>query len=366
MRALTTVLIVAALFAAAATAQQALQMLWNASAVNHGMFVVGYGGAVFNGGVIANTEYSVQAVAQKTGLLLWSANLTFTDPGMSRPIISRGVAYVIAGPVTAYNATTGAVLWNTTLPGGSLAYAVAATIDEKLELLFVPTTTGLTALKVGDGSVKWTASIGGDGNGPPALVDGAVAIADNVGNLYVYDAATGAQLFPSVLPTPDGTGSASAPLGGCGTFVTISLGDVGTSSLAAFNAVTNASMWNTTLPGVAVTGSLLANCTVYVQDGQAFTAISVTNGTTLYQNYNAVGAPIGSTVVPLKNYQAAYVIGSTPAVLQIVDLPSGDLLYNATIPLTLATPNWLGVSPDMTTFYVTTGTSYYAVRVPKL
>jgi hypothetical protein len=198
-------------------------VLWNASAVN-GDAVINFGGAVFDGGVAVNSRNSVKALDASTGCVMWNYSLPDTDLGFSRPVASRGVVYVIAGVVIAFDAKTGGVLWAATMPGGATSGSVAATVDEDRELLFVPTSVGLTVLNLFDGTINWTVSQNVDTFGPPALLEGCVVDTDFNTNVYIYDIVTGAPRFIA-LPGPNfGIGEAVNPVGGCGVVVSMGLG----------------------------------------------------------------------------------------------------------------------------------------------
>jgi outer membrane protein assembly factor BamB len=342
-------------------------VLWNASAVN-GEAVINFGGAVFDGGVAVNSRNSVKALNASTGRVMWNYSLPDTDLGFSRPVESRGVVYVIAGVVIAFDAKTGGILWAATMPVGVTGGSVAATVDEDRELLFVPTSVGLTVLNLYDGTINWTVSQNVDTFGPPALLAGCVVVTDYNTNVYIYDIVTGAPRF-AVLPGPNfDIGEAVNPVGGCGVVVSMGLGEWYGTNVAGYDVSTGTTLWNITLPGYAIDSGIVKGCVLYIQDGTALHALNITTGVHLYQRTNRVATNFGSMVLPLSGDRAAYLlqIDTTQSLMQVVQLSTGDVLrsYNAAVGSQFP-PAWLGVNAGETVFYTTTDTSFFAFALPE-
>jgi outer membrane protein assembly factor BamB len=152
----------------------------------------------------------LQAVSTVTHKQLWFRHtpFVFNEP----PVVASGNVYggydwAQAAPgFGAYNASTGAVVWqNLTLqPLGGAAYGNNG-------LIYVDAQNGIDALSTASGAVQWTAFAGSEFevDQTPTVADGVLYAAANDGTtgLFAADASTGSTLWSTTLGGADPLGA---------------------------------------------------------------------------------------------------------------------------------------------------------------
>jgi outer membrane protein assembly factor BamB len=188
-----------------------------------------------------------------TGAVLWSF---LQGNQMSSPITFNGIAVVQADPpseiqpnrLVAVNVHTGAVLWHRSLPGQAGALASDST------RLFVSTGSALTAVNPSSGATEWTRSVPGK------------HVLFSNGNVVTAGVHNGSRVVTSY--SPAGVRRWSVSTAGAGAF---SLSATTTELLVADAAGrvqarslgTGAPTWSVTLPGGVLTQPAIADGVVY-------------------------------------------------------------------------------------------------------
>ena len=204
--------------------------------------------------------------------------------------MANGIVYVGGddGYFRAFNATTGAVIWQSPnifqiKKGGALANGV----------IYVGSDSGnLYAFDASTGATKWTATLGGMVRSNPAVAGGIVYVGADDGRLYAFNATTGALSWKTAVlgtSTPTIVRSSPAVTGGA-VFVTTSEGvTAGTGSQLpnghtyAFNATTGAQLWNHGLPDMSGASPAVANGVAYASTyGHNYFAYDVSTGNQLW------------------------------------------------------------------------------------
>lgn len=158
---------------------ESLSLLWEVEA----------GNTAFDSMVVANGRvYAAYAFAQglyvrdaETGALLWRA-----DAGTA-PAVSRGMVLFVQNGLTALDAETGTLIWEVPIDGGATPTVAGDTA-------YVPTSDGISAVDVEAGVLRWEA-VGGDFRGTVAVSGDRVIAQDQSGDLWAFDAGTGALLW---------------------------------------------------------------------------------------------------------------------------------------------------------------------------
>ena len=129
-----------------------------------------------------------------TGTLKWvNASSNATIGGMrSSPVVADGVVYIGSndGNITAWNATTGVMLWNFTTSNAVWSSPAVANGTVYVSSAAWSPTPNLYALDAATGKEVWNYSIFGEGSSP-AVVDGVLYITELGGNVYALNAANG-------------------------------------------------------------------------------------------------------------------------------------------------------------------------------
>jgi outer membrane protein assembly factor BamB len=146
------------------------------------------GSPTVGGGMVFSTSGSgLAAIAEATGMQAWiQAKAT-----AGTPVYADGTVYLAQTDLTAYQATTGKVLW--TLPSGTtpaVANGVVYTIGTGHRLL---------ALAANSGRLLWSSAIGTGLGGLLAVADGVVYVPGANHTLYAVDTTTGKVLWQDTL-----------------------------------------------------------------------------------------------------------------------------------------------------------------------
>src|SRR5579859_1835512 len=210
--------------------------------------------AVVNGIVYAgSSDQSMYAFDAKTGTTLWKAPGTW--PVNSSAAVANNIVYVGEddGFLHAFNAKTGAVVW-TTLVGG---FVGSPTVSQGI--VYVGASMGTTSLYAVDarsGTVLWTAPTSYI-TSTPAVANNIVYVSSSNGNLYAFNAKTGATVWTAQA----GSDLSSSPTVANGV-VYIGSED---GNLYAFNAKTGAVIWTAPTGGsIWFTSSAIANGKIYI------------------------------------------------------------------------------------------------------
>lgn len=137
----------------------------------------------------------VEARSRLGGNLLWYDEVSRVQTVLSRitladiqakPILDRGVVYVVgtAGPLVALRRSDGQRLWQRQL-GSKHDMAIAG------GLLYVLSDDSLIALGRASGKIRWVANVAGDGWFSPRLVNDAVVLVNQSGEVKSFDLLSG-------------------------------------------------------------------------------------------------------------------------------------------------------------------------------
>ncbi len=127
---------------------------------------------VADGKVFAMGSTHLYAVDADKGKTLWSMPLPAKAPGSS-PLYMDGVVVINAGKLTAYDATSGKLLWQEAKIGGGQSSPVAWKKDGKTLVIFNGRNE-LTAHDLKTGAIAWRTEGGGDAT--PSIVDDTLAV----------------------------------------------------------------------------------------------------------------------------------------------------------------------------------------------
>lgn len=110
----------------------------------------------------------------KTGQEIWKTGVPKLDSSSS-PVVADGVAVVLAGPLTAFDANTGNKLWEAPVRGGNCSPVLWTSNGTKY--VICRTSSGLVCAKLATGEVAW--KIPATGNSTP-VISGDVAVFLNI------------------------------------------------------------------------------------------------------------------------------------------------------------------------------------------
>ncbi len=274
------------------------------------------GATVVDGLVIAASAAGVSALDAQDGGLVWAS----AEPGSvsGTPVVVHGtvVAASEAGVVSALEATTGSLLWQTAL-GSAVANSVAA--DEETGIAVIGGRTGVAvAVDLADGHVRWRYDTQDAARiGTPTIGDGLVYIATLEGggpgtrHIHAVEATTGKPAWTIGSP---GDAPAFAPALADGRAI-ISAED---GSVSAYDAHTGESLWRYDAPAVVETVAAVADDTVYVasNDGQALALDAATGAE--HWRVSIEGIPYGAAVTG-----GLVLVGTTAGTLYAIGGASG-------------------------------------------
>ncbi len=209
-------------------------------------------------GAADGTLYAVSTSGSSAGTLAWSARLGAGD--VQSPVFGGGDVYAgsAGAKVVARSEATGASVWSATLAHGVSA---APALDPSGQVLVVPTTASVTALKAATGIPVWSFPV--TGPTPPMLAAGTVYIGSSNHNVYAVLESTGKQIwaFPAGGAIQDSGALSSAHTG---QVTTLFIGSAD-GNLYALNASTGAERYAyplaTSVRGVAIAGDTVLAAT---------------------------------------------------------------------------------------------------------
>jgi len=172
---------------------------------------------------------SLYALDQTTGATVWGPiaiagvispaydnGVVFVSNGVT-PGGVQGVGLVATGSVRAYDAATGALLWNTPMNGFDYLSTSAPTATNGYVYVTggstAPVNNGTFALSESTGAVTWFKPSPGGGNSSPAVGANGVYV-DFVCGAYGYNPTTGQQLWSALPRCSSGIGGATPFLSG--------------------------------------------------------------------------------------------------------------------------------------------------------
>jgi outer membrane protein assembly factor BamB len=209
------------------------------------------GGVVYAAAPNSTSGESVYAFSQATGALLWTA--APSGCCIAEPVtVSGGIAYVATDHLTAYNATTGALVFSSSV---ALSFADVATSGGAA---FAVTGSGpatLHAFNSSTGAQLWSTAV--PSSGGALAVDGNTIVVSDGDDVLAYSASTGTQLWEYISATPSGY---STPSIANGVVYEASFG----LGLQAFNEATGAALFASSnlfcIGAVVSQGKVYANC----------------------------------------------------------------------------------------------------------
>jgi outer membrane protein assembly factor BamB len=267
----------------------------------------------------AHTGYTPSAGPTATPAKVWSCEIT-SDVEATSPTVTGDYVFVTDQIFTyCLNVSTGAELWRAAGGRGSTPVVYGG---------YVYTGSGdCTAYNASTGAVVWNLKPLGFGGGlVGAVVNGVVYVAALLGNAYALNALTGAIIWNYT------TGARSAPAFAGGY---VYFGTVGT--VCALNAYTGAKVWEYEAKAHVESSPAVADGYVYVGvDG--IVALNASTGTTIWNYTN--GNPVYTSSSPAVANGYVY-IGSTPLDNNVYafNASTGNKIWNYT------TGFWVHSSP---------------------
>jgi uncharacterized repeat protein (TIGR01451 family) len=242
-------------------------------------------------------------------ILLWSYCRGGWD---SSPAVADGVVY-IGG--SAFDAETGALIWNQQQPGTTWDSSPAIING----VVYVgDSDNNVYAFDAETGGVIWNYTTKGEVHSSPAVADGVVYIGSSDRNLYALDAGTGDLLWNYTLL--QAVRSSPAVANGI-----VYVGDFN-SNFYALDAETGGMIWNYTMEGAVSSSPAVANGIVYVGslDSNLY-AFDAGDGALLW-NYTAGDRVSSSPAVT----EGVVYVGSDDHNVYALDASTGSLLWTYT------------------------------------
>jgi outer membrane protein assembly factor BamB len=280
------------------------------------------------------------AIDATTGSKLWSTRNA--GAASASLVVANGVVYVSDSQVSAFAASSGALMWRSGSPlpgGGALAsFTVPAVANG---VVYTTTTTfggvltdELNAYNATTGALLWGAQPTFNAAAPasPAVANGVVYLSDT-GKLSAFNATTGASLWSAPAGTCCFSPVPSSPAVANG----VVYDNANDGTLLAFNATTGALKWSTAKGTTAIGSSpVVADGIVYVDgaDGH-LDAFNATSGVELWSLPTA-----GSPALPIVANGVLYATSHDPS-SHVGDLDAYSLPFTAA-GLTVSSP----IAPD--------------------
>jgi outer membrane protein assembly factor BamB len=240
-----------------------------------GGFVVAVGGLTSAGGVVA-------AFDNHTGQLRWKMPIP-GSVGFSTPVAYGGRIFVTSGRTFySLSATTGAVLWSSTLagdPDNAIQEPVAVS-DGGRYIIGVTWDGCVYAVRGSNGELVWRSSFSADEH------SGAVAISGGIGYVTEYQEASGSRVYAFQVST--GRVVWSQPSGTDVVWVTPTVGNgvvfVGSWDfhMRAYDARTGAVRWVVPVSDEVWSSAALANGVLYSATESSFFALDARTGRQLF------------------------------------------------------------------------------------
>jgi eukaryotic-like serine/threonine-protein kinase len=228
--------------------------------------IIGGSPAIANGVLyVGSWDHNVYALDASTGALLWK--YATVGPVNASPAVVNGTVYV-GGEfyMDAFNAKTGALLWQCNIQSQGISTAAAVVNG----VVYFGTNVGnLYAVSAGNGTLLWKTAAGYNNPYGPTVINGILYFTPGYQSpyLYAYDALTGTVLWKAGpdLFTPYDIAIANGILYMVG-------GSEWVPTMYAYNAKTGTQLWSSTLPDIDTSGVVVANGVLY----------SISNATEVY------------------------------------------------------------------------------------
>ena len=144
----------------------------------------------------------VTALHVATGALAWVSQVGSMYTTVFNGCYLNDVVYFgtrLDNSLVALNASTGAVLWNSTVPFGGVYGAPAASAT--LGLVFINMNYGIAALELSQGILKWSVQVLGPADSDVVLVRDTQVVVGRFGGVYAYHGSSGAPLWEFLNPS---------------------------------------------------------------------------------------------------------------------------------------------------------------------
>lgn len=256
--------------------------LFSSPAVANGIVYIG----------INRPAASIWAFDATTGATLWNVGLSVSNI-VGSPTVADGVVYATSteDQVVALDAKTGTKIWDAKPQGGSSGFYSAPAVSGGL--VFVTSLNHrVYALKADTGAVAWTFMTGAINTSSPAVSGGLVHFSSWDGYAYAVDAATGTQRWKVRLGTPSSEYSSPAVADGV-----VYIGSNSGRRVYALNAATGSQVWSARTGDTVLSSPVVANGVVYVgsYDGNVY-GFAATNGRRLWSARLSSPASLGPVV----------------------------------------------------------------------
>jgi len=202
-------------------------------------------------GIVYVDSGDLDAFDAATGTLLWSgaANATFSPPAVANGVVYEGS---VDGSVRAFNAVTGALIWESEHTQGSIFGG--ATVANGI--VYVQSYQFFYAFNAANGQNVWSAPITLDISSTPTIADGVVYEGP-----FAFAAATGQPVWTAAFG--EAISSAAVANG------VVYLGQQNY-NLYAYNAATGQTLWSAATGGPVASSPIVANGRVYVVGGDGY------------------------------------------------------------------------------------------------
>lgn len=297
--------------------------MWSTPAVANGVVYISLGTSVTTSYVYLPIGYmygDVYAFNATTGAEVWDYRDYGTDinpSGIPSPAVVNGVVFFSFGNVVgALNASDGVFLWNST------AYE---------NIISSPTAVGgvvylggynpgdVYALNATNGDSIWNYTTGGGISPSPAVIDGVVYIGSNDWNVYALNATDGSKLWS--YETGNEVDSSCAVANGV---VYVGSGD---GNLYALNAADGAKLWNFTSLSYTSSPAVVGGV-VYISSWEGNTyALNAKDGAVLWNSTTGTKIEASPAVVG----GVVYVNNDASGILYALNTHSGEQLWNYTL-----------------------------------
>jgi outer membrane protein assembly factor BamB len=293
-----------------------LQPAWSARTGAHVMSVTVAGGVAY---VPAGNLVAFDAA---TGARLWQAPV---DSWLyAAPAVEDGVVYTasLTGSIAAFDTATGAEQWNNPDPLDGEIY-LPPTVANGLVYETSPYNGNLGAFDTTTGALRWrvTLPLLGTNTGRPVVANGDVYVNAGHFKLYALDAATGTLRWS----TPDGNYYSEPTVAAGRVYIGTFASDSGRNTLYALDASSGNVVWQTDTGSDPVDSeAAVANGRIYVVTGRfhsELTAFDAASGASLWQHSITT-----SLVAPVVANGVVY-IDTKGGTLSALDAQTGVLLW---------------------------------------
>jgi outer membrane protein assembly factor BamB len=244
---------------------------------------------------------------------LWSVPAGTT--GGTPAVVDNRVYVGTTAGVAAFNATTGATIWNKNL---SANFTASPSVVGNT--LYIGDLSGnFYALKATTGATLWKVKLAGAFYGSAVVAKGIIYVGSYAGSFYALNATTGAVIWSYALSS--GTDSSAALVNG-----NVYFGGYD-NNIYCLNAATGAKVWSYTTGGHVESAPAIANGTLYVGSDDAKVYAIGTSGANagyLLWSYTTGSAVYGSPTI----YNNRVYIGSADDSLYALNARDGSLYFS--------------------------------------